>query len=174
MKAEERPLSQKPLIERITPGPWRSDENIYTRVHTLPVIEIGNGEEWLAYVRGRDEKESAANAEAISRVPELLRAEQENANLKAMLLISDGEESISLHRRLNIAMGKIQELEETISALELSNAVMLATVQEGNKIYAKQAAKLEAILKGLEEVRVKTSNLEMYELCKSLLAEHGK
>lgn len=135
MKADEHPLSQNPLIERITPGPW----------HLSPLLEPVEGNAYWVYSEnqvciaevqeftltyekglGLDTPEKVtrmfeANAEAISRVPELLKAEQELSDARLSVISADvAIEFITKEREKERELWKIkiQELEETLSRLQ--------------------------------------------------------
>jgi chromosome segregation ATPase len=113
MKSEEHPLSQKPLIERITPGPWtiRHGSGIEKVIRAegfgaICVLESPANTEIMDEL----EDEQTANAEAISRVPELLKAEQERDSLNEQLETGATQYAY--------AVVKISELEETIARLK--------------------------------------------------------
>lgn len=125
MKAEEHPLSQKPLIERITPGPWKSKIILKSRDQHGEVIpeywymsvDSVDLERTVARVVGHSKDVVIANAEAISRVPKLLKAEQE---LKELDRETEQQQTAigNLSAQRDLQLSKIQELEETISRLQ--------------------------------------------------------
>lgn len=80
MKAEEHPLSQKPLIERISKGEWKPDEHYSPNQDEVRDITCNN--HMIARVAthnwsGISKQEAEANHEAVLRIPSLLKAEQE-------------------------------------------------------------------------------------------------
>jgi hypothetical protein len=86
-----------------TPGAWKTytanDGYAYTKVFDLPVIEISNEGQWIAYVRG-DTKESAqANAALMAAAPELLKIAEEL--LERFLNISEHDRTADYHNFIN-------------------------------------------------------------------------
>jgi len=59
---------------KFTKGEWKVNNDCFTEVHGLTTSEIGNGKEWLAYVRGNTPEERKANAKLIAAAPDLLES----------------------------------------------------------------------------------------------------
>jgi len=85
------------MLDKHTPGPWRSTVNEWG------ASVVDNGEQFICYI-GSESSEDRANARLIAAAPELLEACERTAGILPELFSWDGD--IEFQELLNAAISK--------------------------------------------------------------------